>query len=119
VQSQPDEGRNLRFPIYALCIEDPDQPDQDFLAEGDLDGRRCVAFYHNQELAELAVEQAARQTEMRHHLLRIDGKDYLIDILKTIPHEIRWIVWNKQLEAAGMYDMQVIDCLLGWQIRHR
>jgi hypothetical protein len=113
-----DEGQNLRFPIYALCVRHADQLDQEFLAPGEVDGRKCVVFYHNKELAELAVEQAAIQSGQKHHLLTIDDKNYLIEVLKAIPHEVRHIVWNKQLEAAGMFDMQVIDCLLGWQIRH-
>lgn len=113
-----NEGRNLRFPIYALCSHDDNQPDQDLLLVGEVESHQCVIFYHNKELAELAVEQADAQYGPGHNLLCIGGKDRLIEVLKAVPHEVRHIVWNKQLEAAGTFDMQIIDCLLGWQIRH-
>jgi hypothetical protein len=114
-----DERRELTFPIYALCICDASRRDQYFLAQGEIEGLESVIFYHNKELAELAVEQATKQTDQEHELLVIADKDHLIEVLKIIPHEVRHIVWNKQLEATGVFDLQIIDCLLGWQIRHK
>src|SRR4051794_31058415 len=92
------EGRNIRFPIYALCNHNPDRPNEDFLAQGEVEGHQCVVFYHNNELAELAVEQASKKSSERHHLVTIDDKQNLIEVLTAIPHDVRHVLWNKQLE---------------------
>ena len=121
--SSSNEGRHLRFPIFALCWSDPTRPGDDLLLDGEVEGRKCILFYHNKELAELAVEQANRKDqESPHHLLPIDSKEYLIEILKAVPagpEGVDHIVWDKQLEAAGTFDCQIINCFLGWLLRRK
>lgn len=117
--SQKDEARNLLFPVFALCERRPDRPEQDCLVRGEIGGNLAVLFFHNKELAELAVEQANDRAGREHCLLVIRDRQRLIEVLTAIPHEVRTVSWNKAPDSAGAFDMQVLDTLLGWLIRHK
>jgi hypothetical protein len=110
-----DTSKHYRFPMYVLCYR---EDGEELIVDVELENLLCVCFYHNKELAELAVEQADTKDGPCHHLSRIDDKARLIEVLTAIPREVGNIIWNKQLEAAGTFELQAINCFLGWVIRH-
>lgn len=113
------DNDNLRFPVWALCLESELNLEGELFVIGDVDGVECLMMYRNEELAELVVEQANSQyADKKHKLLTYDNRQDFTEQLQVIPHKYRHICWNKPLGASGTFQLQVIDCLLGWLIRH-
>ena len=116
-----DEERNARVPVWILCQSHrPGSPPGTIpLAIAQIEDVECLLCYRNQELAELVVAQANSSEGVTHKLLRLNTLDEVIEQLSILPHEYRHICWNKPMEAAGTFELQVIDTLLGWLIRHK